>query len=326
MRRFIILLIITGIAMYTNGQDPHSKGIEQMKLWYNPALQTDTTSEAHVLLNKVNYPGILSTTTRSITLALVFERNIETVSPTIPFITLAAGLNVDNASDNLMHASSAMMALSYALPLDYNSTWLSLGFQGNYSFNRVGYTGSYYNFPENFDQFGAFYWAHKRDPSMSGYNKGYFTFNAGTAVFHTLEEQQWFVGFSTRFINRPYTEWDHVSALPVTYGVQAGYTGTVNEHLQLSGYGNISWVTGSSTTLPEQYFGVRAIRKIDVNDSTAFHLSLGVGMSFKQALQPNLQLHWGRHLFEGYIDVNLPGIASSDYTRKGFTLMYRYDL
>ena len=326
MQRFLLLLFLIGIAAYTNGQDPHSKEIEQMKIWYNPALKTDTTSEAHVLLHKVNYPGILSTTTKSITLSLVFEPNIETVSPTVPFFTLSAGINTDKASDNLMNASSAMLALSYALPLDYNNTWLALGFQGNYSFNKVGTTGYYYNFPNDFDKFGAMYWALRRDPTGSGYNKGYFTFNAGAAVFHTVEEQQWYVGFSTRYINRPYTEWDHISALPVTYGVQAGYTAPVNENTQLSGYGNISWVSGSSTSLPEQYLGIRGIRKIYVNDSTAFHLSVGVGLSFNEAVQPNVQLQWGRSLFAGYLDVNFPGIASSVYTRRGFTLLYRYDL
>jgi len=325
MRRFLLFIVMTGIAVFAKGQDPHAKGIEQMMIWYNPALKTDTMPEAHVLLHKVNYPGILSTTSKSITLELVFERNIETVAA-VPFFTLSAGINVDNASNNLMNASSAMLALSYALPLDYNDTYLALGFQGNYSFNRVGNTGYNYSFPANFDQFGAFNWALKRDPLGSGYNMGYFSFNAGAAVFRTVEDQQWYIGFSTRYINHPYTEWDHISALPTTFGMQAGYTTAINETTQLSGYGNISFVSGSSSSVPEQYIGIRGIRKIDVNDSTAFHLSVGAGISFHQALQPNLQLQWGRHLFAGYLDLNLPLIASTGYKRSSYTLLYRYDL
>jgi hypothetical protein len=112
----------------------------------------------------------------------------------------------------------------------------------------------------------------------------------------------------------------------MTFGVQAGYTTAINENMQLSGYGNISWVTGSSTSSPEQYLGIRGIRKIYVNDSTAFHLSVGAGMSFQQALQPNVQLQWGRHLFAGYLDFNIPTIAFSGYKRRAFTLLYRYDL
>lgn len=326
MQRFSLFMALLGIVVFTNAQDPHALGIEQMKLWYNPALKTDTLPVGHVMLHNVNYPGVLSTKSKSITLELVFERNIETVSNTIPFFTLTAGLNVDNASNDLMKASSAMLALSYALPLDYNNTYMALGFQGNYSFNRVGYTGSYYSFPDNFDKFGAMYWAIKRDPLESGYNFGYFTFNAGASVFHTTEEQQWYAGFSTRYINHPYTEWDHVTNLPTTFGVQAGYTAAIDETTQISGYGNISFVSGSTTSSPEQYIGIRGIRKIDVNDSTAFHLSIGLGMNFHQALQPNLQLQWGRHLFAGYLDFNLPPIASSAYHRRSYALLYRYDL
>jgi hypothetical protein len=326
MRRFLLFIALFSIAVFTKAQDPHAPGMEQMKVWYNPALKTDTMSEAHVTLRNVNYPGLLSTKSKSITLELVFQRNMETVTPTVPFFTLSAGLNVDNASGDLMKASSAMLALSYALPLDYNNTFLSIGFQGNYSFNRVGYTGYSYSFPDSFDKFGALYWALRRDPLESGYNFGYFTFNAGASVFHTVDEQQWFVGISTRFINHPYTEWDHISALPTTYGLQAGYTTAINENTQLSGYGNLSWVSGSSTSSPEQYFGIRAIRKVDVNDSSFFHLSAGVGLTFHQAVQPNVQLQWGRHLFAGYLDFNLPKIANSGYYRRSYSLLYRYDL
>ena len=325
MRRFLLFIFMLGLAIYTNGQDPHAMGIEQMQIWYNPALKTDTMPEAHVTLHKVNYPGVLSTTSKSITLKLVFERNIETVAA-VPFFTLSAGINADNASGNLMKTSSAMLALAYALPLDYNNTYLALGFQGNYSFNQVGNTGTYYSFPADFDQFGAFNWAVKRDPMESGYNMGYFSFNAGAAVFHNVEEQQWYVGFSTRYINHPYTEWDHISVLPTTFGVQAGYTTAINEITQLSGYGNISFVSGSSTTIPEQYIGIRGIRKIYVNDSAFFHLSVGAGMNFHQALQPNVQLQWGRHLFAGYLDLNLPNSASAGYKRRSYSLLYRYDL
>ena len=319
-------MALLGIVVFTNAQDPHALGIEQMKLWYNPALKTDTLPVGHVMLHNVNYPGVLSTKSKSITLELVFERNIETVSNTVPFFTLTAGLNVDNASNDLMKASSAMLALSYALPLDYNNTFLALGFQGNYSFNQVGVTGSYYSFPADFDQFGAFNWAVKRDPLESGYNMGYFSFNAGAAVFHTVEEQQWYVGFSTRYINHPYTEWDHISALPTTFGVQAGYTAALSERTQLSGYGTVSFVSGSSSSIPEQYLGIRGIRKIYVNDSAFFHLSVGVGMNFHQAMQPNVQLQWGRHLFGGYIDLNLPNSASAGYKRRSYSLLYRYDI
>jgi len=314
------------MALFTKGQDPHCKGVESMKLWYNPALKTDTTSYAHVQLHNVNYPGILSTASKSITVELVFERNIETVNVNVPYFTLAAGLNVDNASDNLMKASSAMAALSYALPLDYNNTYLAIGFQGNYSFNQVGNAGYSLDLPEKFDQFGALNWAIKRDPLKSGYNFGYFTFNAGAAVFHNQEERQWYIGASTRYINHPYTEWDHISALPTTFGFQGGYTAAINETTQISGYGNISWQSGSTTSSPEQYIGIRGIRKMDIDDSTSFKLSVGAGVSFHQALQPNIQLQMGRHLLAGYLDLSFPGIASSGYNRRAYAIMYRYEL
>jgi len=290
-----------------------------MKLWYNPALKTDKDSYVHALTRNVHYPGVMNYSSKAGTIELAFER---TNSPA--FVTLAAGLNVDNSGDGYMNASSAMLALAYAMPVNYNETYLALGFQGNYSFNKVGYSGNYYSFPDDFDKYGALGWSLRRDPYQSGYNFGYFTVNAGTALFHNGEEQQWYIGASARYINHPYTEGTYTISLPTTYGMQAGYTFPVNAQAKLSVYGNASWQTGSTNNVQEAFIGIYSTRTVNVGDSSSFDITYGVGVSVKEAVEPNMGFQFGQHLLAVYYEFNKLGKLLGYYRRNALDLTYRY--
>ena len=133
-------------VVFAKAQDPHFGGQENMSTWYNPALKVNKFPLVHVNMRSVSYPNIISYTSKAITFEVPFIGRDVTDYNNISFVNFSAGISTDNASNQFMTASSAMMSLSYALPLNDYNTYVALGFQGNYSFNRVG-TGTTVAFP-----------------------------------------------------------------------------------------------------------------------------------------------------------------------------------
>ena len=303
------------------GQDPHAGSMEQMKIWYNPALKTDKESYAKAVFRSIKYPEILSYSTKTATVELVFIGADEDNNDNLPYFSLSAGINVDNASNNLLSASTAMLSLSYALPLNYNNTYIAIGVQSNYSFNKVGSTDYTPDFPEKFDKFGAIGWALSRDPYATGYNYSYFTIGAGTTVFHSDKNSYWYIGASARNINHPYTEWSRSSALPTTYGIQGGIGQSISESAQIGVFCNIS-----RSSVTEQHYTISYTRHFGLTDSTGIKVMGSLGISPGESMKPLIGLTFGKDQFGFGYEFNLPGIASGGFNRRGFNLTYRRKL
>ena len=77
-------------AVIAKAQDPHFAGVEDMNIWYNPALKTNKVPLTHVSVRSVKYPNIISYTSKAATieLPLIFKKNDE---DDIFFKNLAAG-------------------------------------------------------------------------------------------------------------------------------------------------------------------------------------------------------------------------------------------
>ncbi|MEP6606917.1 MAG: hypothetical protein ABJA60_12490, partial [Nitrosospira sp.] len=150
----------------TKGQDPHFAGTRNMNIWYNPALKINKVPDAHISIRNVNYPNIIAYSSKAATIELPLVSRQKEDEENIFFMNLAAGIITDNTGNKFMNASTAMLSLSYALPLNYNSTYLSIGFQGCYTFNRVGF-GSGSQYPDKFDRYGAIAAAIASDPLES---------------------------------------------------------------------------------------------------------------------------------------------------------------
>ncbi len=200
------------------------------------------------------------------------------------------------------------MALTYALPLNGEGTYISTGFNVNYNFNRIGSTiyGGYY--PEGFDKQDALGAAIVADPYQSGFNFGYFSTGAGISVFHNDENTQWYAGVSTRNFNHPYTEWNRTSRLGSNNGVQAGYTTAINEVAAVGGYTNLSWHNG----VHEHFFGATYTRNID--DSAQYKVTAGIGFRPGDALVPSVAVKLKNTRVAFFYDFNLP---NSNYTLNG---------
>lgn len=195
--RFSVFTGLLLVVTFVKAQDPHFSNVKDMNIWYNPALKVNKTPQVNVSLRSVKYPNIIAYTSKAATIELPLVSNEETDDDNTYFLNLAAGINTDNSSDRFMNMSTAMLALSYAIPLDNNNTYMAMGLQGNYSFSRVG-TGGVNYFPDQFDKYGALNSALITDPFVSGLNYGYFTAGVGVAVFHSGEQRQWYVGVSIR--------------------------------------------------------------------------------------------------------------------------------
>ncbi len=314
--------IFTGMllwAAFATGQCPHFAGVQDMNIWYNPALKVNKIPLAHVSVRSVNYRNIISYTSKILTIELPLVSNEADDFDNIPFMNLAAGISTDNSGNGFMMASTAMMALSYAMPLNDDNTYFAMGIQGNYSFNRVGNGSSSY-FPDKFDKNGALNWAMTMDPNLTGLNFGYMTAGVGATLFHTGEEKQWYVGASIRHFNHPYTEWSRATRLPSTNGIQVGYLANISPLTDICGYGNASWQSGSS----EQFLGVRFIRHLD--DSTSNTFSFGIGYRAYDALVPEACFQIGNNRLALYYEMNVASSPEGDYLRRAFELSYRYSL
>ena len=319
VNRFFIFLAFWMAATAAKAQDAHFAGVQEMNVWYNPALKTNKIPQAHLSIRNVNYPNIVSYISKAATIELPLIGRDKDAADQIPFSDLAVGINTDNSNDRFVNISTAMMAFSYALPLNGDDTYLSAGFQGNYTFSRVGLGGSEH-FPDQFDKYGVFHPAIANDPSQSGYSYGFFTAGVGAVIFHSGEKRKWYVGGSIRHFNHPYTEWTHTARLQVNDGIQAGYSTAIAEKDIIGSYCNVSWQNGAN----EKIIGAMYTRILD--DSASNTISGGISYRAGDALVPSLGLKFGANWVSFRYEINLPNAAFNNYYRKAFAFSYRRDL
>jgi len=316
--RLSILVVLLAILSESKGQDVHFAAVQDMNIWYNPSLKTNKLSVLHANFRSVNYEGITAYSSKAATIELPLTTSEKKETDNVSFVNLAIGINADNASNNALDVSTAMMSLSYALPLNQDNTYLALGFQGNYTFSKIAYTGS---FPGSFDQYGAFGAAISSDPIQSGYQYNYFTAGAGITLFHSGLEKQWYIGGSIRHFNQPYTDWTYSARLPINYGLQVGYAKAITHDDAISSFGIFSWQGG----IREQLVGALYTRNLD--DSSQYALSLGVSYRVGDALIPNLALKFGDNQIAFYYEFNIIGSAyAASYNRTSFEFSYKLNL
>lgn len=306
------------VSTVIKGQDVYYAAVQDMNIWYNPALKTNKLAALHANFRSVNYQGITAYTSKAATLELPLTTSEKKETDNIPFVNLGIGINADNASNNALDVSTAMLSLSYALPLNNNNTYLALGFQGNYTFSKIAY---YSSFPGSFDQYGAFGAAISSDPVQSGYQYNYFTSGVGLVLFQTTLKKQWYIGGSLRHFNQPYTDWSSSARLPMNAGIQAGYAKAVTNVDAISSFGIFTWQGG----VREQLIGALYTRILD--DSSQYALSLGLSYRAGDALIPNLALKFVGNQIAFYYEFNIIGsAAAASYNRTTFEFSYKLDL
>jgi hypothetical protein len=291
--------------------------LKELNILYNPALKTDKTAKTYVGFRTVNYPGIISYSSKLIAIEVPLVSSNEDFTDVTRYFDIAAAITTTSSADKSLAASGAAVAITYAIPLNRNGTYISTGFNINYNFNRIGSTiyGGYY--PDGFDKQDALGAAIVADPYLSGFNFGYFSSGAGISVFHTEENTQWYAGVSTRNFNHPYTEWNRTSRLGANNGVQAGYTTTINEVAAIGGYANLSWHNG----VYEHFLGATYTRNLD--DSSRYKVTGGIGFRLGDALVPSVALTLKNTLVSFSYDLNFPNSIYKLNRRKAYSFSLR---
>lgn len=291
--------------------------LQELNILYNSALKTDKTAKTYVGFRTVNYPGIISYSSKLIAIEIPLVPSKRDFTDVTRYFDIAAAIITSGSSDKSLAASSATVAITYAIPMNGNGTYISTGFNFNYNFNRIGSNiyGGYY--PKGFDKQDALGTAIVSDPYQSGFNFEYFSIGAGISVFHTEENTQWYGGLSTRNFNHPYTEWNRTSRLGSNNGVQAGYSTSLNEVTTIGGYANLSWHNG----VYEHFLGATYTRNLD--DSSKYKVTGGIGFRLGDALVPSIALKLKNTLISFFYDLNLPNSIYKLNRRKAYSFYLR---
>lgn len=291
--------------------------LQELNILYNPALKTDKTAKTYVGFRTVNYPRVISYSSKLIAIELPLAPRNKDFTDVTRYFNIALAITTTGSTDRTLAASGAAMAVTYAIPLTENGTYISTGININYNFNRIGSTiyGGYY--PKGFDKQDALGAAIASDPFQSGFNFEYFSSGAGISVFHTEENTKWYAGVSTRNINHPYTEWNRISRLGSNNAVQAGYSTTINEVANIGCYANLSW----HNSVYEHFFGVTYTRNLD--DSSRYKVTGGIGFRLGDALVPSVAFTLKKTLVSFFYDFNLPNSIYKMYQRKAYAFAIR---
>jgi hypothetical protein len=304
-------VIATKVAI---AQDVYYADVQDLKIWYNPALKTNKTSLLQANYRNVSYQGLVGYNSQEATLELPLSSHDKN-EDNIGYSDLAIGIDAENGTNSTVKVSTAMMAFSYALPLNYDNTYLAAGLQGTYTFSQVSLL-NYNLFPNHFDQYGALGSAVMADPYLSGYEYDYFSFGIGAAIFHAGSKRQWYLGGSVRHLNQPYTEWTHSFRLAINNGIQAGYNMALTNEDAIGGYGYFSW----EGAIHEQFIGAQYTRKLD--DSSRYEFSAGLAYRYGDALIPNVGLKFGSNRIAFYYEFNFVGNSEVYYNRTAYEFSY----
>lgn len=299
-------------------QDTHYAQVQDMKLWFNPALKTDRKARGQVHYRNVQYPGLIDYSSKAFDIDLPMDNSDDPDEENVKFANLTIGLNLDNGGG--LNSSSVMADFSYALPLNYDNTYLALGFQAAYDFSSLMAPG-YNFFPKGFDRYGPVGAAMLADPDQTGYTLQYFNGGAGLALFHNGEKSQWYMGLSARHLNQPVTEsFDSVPyRLAISYGAQFGLTTTINSHASIGAYAFFNWQGGIYEHL------IAAVYNRIPEDSAEFMYSFGLNWKINDAIMPNVGVKFSKNRFFFYYEINPPGTEAFNYSRRAYDLTFRRD-
>jgi type IX secretion system PorP/SprF family membrane protein len=305
----VLLLSVAG----AKAQEVHFAQVKDLNLWYNPALKTNKLPLANINIRNVQYKHIVSYSNKAATVELPFTGTEEDNSG---FLSVAAGINTSSTSDGSLHLSALMLASSYALPLDYDNTYLAAGAQIAYTFSRIS-ANIYY--PEKFDPYGPIATAIYTDPLQTGFQYNYFTVGAGAAFFHDGINRQWYIGASVGHVNQPVTNPGYPSRrLPISHSIQAGYTTSITNKNTINGYAVFNWQGRSY----EHLAGLSYTRNLI--DSVNAGIFVGAGYRIGDAFIPHIGLVFRKHRLIYNYEFNISRNEASMYNRKAYEFSYRY--
>lgn len=318
-RKIKLLMIGLMMIQMLNAQDLHFADIQQMGQWYNQALKMDRYKDLRVDFKNIQYQGLIAfrTGTALINIPLV-KKEYTHSDEGKSYINLTGGAAFDKQNSGTYKNTVGLLGISYTQLLTANRLYASVGFQGTVTNIRFTGEGTY---PDQVDQYGPVTSRPvTNDPLHSGKTFNYISLNAGIAIFKKSNVSDWYIGTSIRHANEPYTE-DTKSTLyrlAPTYGAQAGINFKSDVNI-IDLYGALNWKAEAN----EYMAGIRYNFILQNNKSEESKTTFGFGCLYRihDAFIPDLKLEYHKTQIAFYYDMNISGIRSSSFTRKGFELI-----
>jgi len=323
-RKRLFLIVFFFPLVVLRAQDVHFADVQQMAQWYNQAIKTDRLRDFKANIRDIQYENAVAFKTGTVLCNITMLKKADRLSQDgKSYMNISAGATYDQSNSGLYKKSSQLIGVSYATMIDNKNTYISVGFQGNFTSTRLGANGIY---PDQFDQWGKISGSSSNDPLRFGRSYNYFSLNTGIAAFRNTLEREWYVGASIRHVNRPYTEQTKSPEFQMarTWSTQAGYKFKF-DYSSFDIYGIMNWKAGAS-----EYLG--AIRyNLSLNNTSQkdaeltagrqnIVLGLGCGIRLKDALIPSLSLAFNKTQLGAHLDLNTSGIQTGGFKRNGFEL------
>ncbi|MBL7697957.1 MAG: PorP/SprF family type IX secretion system membrane protein [Chitinophagaceae bacterium] len=309
---FIIGLVFAG---YTAGaQDIHFAQVKNMQKWYNAAMKSEN-DERNIALDyrNISYKGLIAFKSMAAIADIPLVGKAARQSDDKKgYLGVSGGFAVDQSNQGILRNTTALLGVSYHLPVDLDrTTFISMGVQGSGFQSRINMNGV--TTPDQFDKYGMVNYT-PDDPSLAG-KVDFFSLNAGVSVSHEDEKKVWYVGASARHANRPRAnlEGNAEYRLPVTASFQGGYK-------KISGSDSYG-VDVFTNFKAKAYEHLATVYYNYTFDLSEFDGAFGVSFSYRydDAVIPGLQLQVKKTAFSFNYDI-ATGNKNASVNRTGFEL------
>jgi len=312
---FIAVLAFAGYK--ATAQDIHFAQVKNVQKWYNASLKNEN-DERNLTVNyrNISYKQLVAfKSVAAIADIPLIGKAARQSDDKKGYLGISGGFAVDQSNSGILRNTTALVGISYHLPVDMNrSTFISMGVQGAAFQSRINMNGV--TTPDQFDKFGLINYT-PDDPSLAG-RVDFFSFNAGLSVSHEDEKKVWYLGASVRHANRPLAnlEGNTEYRLPVTVGFQGGYK-------KISG--NDSYGLDVFTNFKAKAYEHIATVFYDYTfDVTDFEGAVGLNLSYRynDAIIPGMQIRANKTIFSFNYDI-IAGGSKAGVSRTGFELGVR---
>ena len=299
-------------------QDLHYARVQDLSLWYNPALKADRKSDIRMNYRDVRYQNMLSYRSSAVLGNISLQGNGEDQENS-GYWNLSVGAAVDQSNQNILKNTLGALGLSYAVPLTGNGQYLAVSIQGSFVNSRLDLSNAM--FPDQFDRNGPISNAITRDPLAMGSPRNWLSAHIGAALFQQGEEQSWSLGVSLRDATRPLTQRGNGQnyRLQPTLGFQGSYE-VQRGDTRYAFYGVANFKAEAYEQLLSASVSYRP------KGSAVNAIGGGLAYRLRDAVVPYAELGLGGTSIGLYYELNISGIRAAGYSRNAFEIGLKQQL
>lgn len=316
---FIFLAVLGLVPGALLAQDLHYARVQDLSLWYNPALKGDKKSDIRLNYRDVRYQGMLSYRSSAVLGNISLNGNGSDNTDNSAYWNLSVGGAVDQSNQNILKNTQGILGLSYAVPLTGNNQYLAVSIQGSFINSRLDLTNAM--FPDQFDRNGPISNAVTLDPLGIGTPRNWLSAHIGAALFQQGEDESWSLGVSVRDATRPLIQRGQGLnyRLQPTLGLQGSYE-VQRGDTRYSVYGVANFKAEAYEQLLSASISHRSV------SSSVSAVGGGLAYRLRDAFIPYVELGIGSSTIGLYYELNISGIKAAGYNRNAFEIGFKQQL